>query len=41
MRSTRFSSSRCHSMQHKVILQVMREGEQGGTKVGTRVSVSP
>jgi hemerythrin-like metal-binding protein len=26
MQSTRFSSSNCHSMQHKVVLQVMREG---------------
>ena len=25
MRSTRFSSSNCHSMQHQVVLQVMRE----------------
>ena len=30
MQSTGFSSSNCHSMQHKVILQVMREGEQRG-----------
>ncbi len=30
MQSTRFSSGNCHSMQHKVILQVMREGEQRG-----------
>ena len=30
MQSTRFSSSNCHSMQHKVILQVMREGHQRG-----------
>ena len=30
MQSTRFSSSNCHSMQHKVILQVMREGDQRG-----------
>ena len=30
MRDTRFSSSNCHTMQHKVILQVMREGEQRG-----------
>ncbi len=30
MKSTRFSSSNCHSMQHKVILQVMREGAQRG-----------
>jgi hemerythrin-like metal-binding protein len=26
MQSTGFSSSNCHSMQHKVVLQVMREG---------------
>lgn len=26
MQSTRFSSSNCHSLQHKVVLQVMREG---------------
>lgn len=26
MHSTGFSSSNCHSMQHKVVLQVMREG---------------
>lgn len=30
MRSTRFSSSNCHTMQHKVILQVMREGDVRG-----------
>jgi hemerythrin-like metal-binding protein len=30
MQSTRFSSSNCHAMQHKVILQVMREGDQRG-----------
>jgi hemerythrin-like metal-binding protein len=30
MQNTRFSSSNCHSMQHKVILQVMREGEVRG-----------
>jgi hemerythrin-like metal-binding protein len=28
MQNTGFSSGNCHSMQHKVILQVMREGEQ-------------
>ena len=28
MQGTRFAASNCHSMQHKVILQVMREGEQ-------------
>ena len=32
MQNTRFSSSNCHSMQHKVILQVMREGQQRGKK---------
>lgn len=26
MRQTRFSSANCHSMQHRVVLQVMREG---------------
>jgi hemerythrin-like metal-binding protein len=30
MQSTRFSSSNCHSMQHRVILQVMREGASRG-----------
>ena len=30
MKSTRFSSSNCHSMQHGVILQVMREGTVRG-----------
>ena len=30
MRDTRFSSSNCHTMQHKVILQVMREGDVRG-----------
>ena len=30
MQNTRFSSSNCHSMQHKVILQVMREGDTRG-----------
>ena len=30
MQSTRFSSTNCHTMQHKVILQVMREGAQRG-----------
>jgi hemerythrin-like metal-binding protein len=30
MQSTRFSSSNCHSMQHGVILQVMREGATAG-----------
>lgn len=28
MRNTRFASSNCHSMQHSVVLQVMREGLQ-------------
>lgn len=28
MRETRFASGNCHSMQHKVVLQVMREGLQ-------------
>ncbi|WP_422844916.1 hemerythrin domain-containing protein [Acidovorax sp. M2(2025)] len=36
MASTRFASGNCHSMQHKVVLQVMREGtaraEQGDLK---------
>lgn len=30
MQSTRFSSSNCHSMQHGVVLQVMREGAVRG-----------
>lgn len=30
MESTRFSSSNCHSMQHNVVLQVMREGTKRG-----------
>lgn len=30
MRDTRFASSNCHSMQHKVVLDVMREGLQRG-----------
>jgi hemerythrin-like metal-binding protein len=30
MQSTRFSSSNCHSVQHKVVLQVMREGITSG-----------
>lgn len=37
MAATRFASGNCHSMQHKVVLQVMREGavraEQGDLKV--------
>ena len=28
MEATRFASSNCHSLQHKVVLQVMREGTQ-------------
>lgn len=30
MRDTRFSSSNCHTTQHHVVLQVMREGEKRG-----------
>jgi hemerythrin-like metal-binding protein len=30
MQGTQFSSNSCHAVQHKVILQVMREGEQRG-----------
>lgn len=30
MENTRFSSSNCHSMQHNVVLQVMREGTKRG-----------
>lgn len=30
MEDTRFSSSNCHSVQHKVVLQVMREGLSKG-----------
>lgn len=30
MLSTRFASGNCHTMQHKVVLQVMREGLQHG-----------
>lgn len=30
MQATRFSSSNCHSVQHKVVLQVMREGLKHG-----------
>ncbi|HVL46535.1 MAG TPA: hemerythrin domain-containing protein [Acidovorax sp.] len=37
MASTRFASGNCHSMQHRVVLQVMREGtaraEQGDLQV--------
>lgn len=30
MKNTRFSSTNCHSTQHNVILQVMREGDKRG-----------
>ena len=30
MKNTRFASSNCHSMQHEVVLKVMREGLQHG-----------
>jgi hemerythrin-like metal-binding protein len=30
MKNTHFSSSNCHSMQHQIILQVMREGDKRG-----------
>ena len=30
MQATRFSSTNCHSVQHKVVLQVMREGLAAG-----------
>lgn len=30
MQDTGFSSTNCHSMQHKVVLQVMREGQVAG-----------
>lgn len=32
MQATGFASSNCHAMQHKVILQVMREGEARGVR---------
>lgn len=32
MRDTRFSSSNCHTTQHQVVLQVMREGEKRGER---------
>lgn len=32
MQATGFSASNCHAMQHKVILQVMRDGEQRGVR---------
>lgn len=30
MQATRFASSNCHSMQHKVVLQILREGLRRG-----------
>ena len=32
MQATRFASGNCHSMQHKVVLQVMREGAAMGAR---------
>lgn len=32
MEATRFATSNCHAMQHKVVLQVMREGAQRGAE---------
>jgi hemerythrin-like metal-binding protein len=32
MEATRFASGNCHAMQHKVVLQVMREGAQRGAQ---------
>lgn len=32
MAATRFASGNCHSMQHKVVLQVMREGAERGAR---------
>ena len=32
MHATRFASGNCHSMQHKVVLQVMREGAAMGAR---------
>lgn len=32
MQATRFASGNCHAMQHKVVLQVMREGAQRGAQ---------
>jgi len=32
MQATRFASGNCHSMQHKVVLQVMREGAAMGAQ---------
>lgn len=37
MQTTGFSSSNCHSMQHKVVLQVMREGLARGQAGATDV----
>jgi len=34
MKDTHFSSSNCHSMQHQVVLQVMREGFKRGQEQG-------
>lgn len=34
MKDTQFSSSNCHSMQHNVVLQVMREGLKRGQDKG-------
>ena len=30
MQATRFAASNCHSMQHQMVLQVMREGHKRG-----------
>jgi hemerythrin-like metal-binding protein len=43
MAATRFASSNCHSMQHKVVLQVMREGAAlaaGGNLAALRAMAS-
>lgn len=32
MEATRFATGNCHAMQHKVVLQVMREGAQRGAQ---------
>jgi hemerythrin-like metal-binding protein len=37
MRQTRFSSTNCHTTQHQVVLQVMREGEQAARSGDTQV----
>ena len=37
MQDTQFSSSNCHSMQHNVILQVLREGLRRGREEGDLV----